>query len=151
MKKSIFTIIIFAITVASCDPAKWMDKYYSQMCIKNDTSEIIKISGTGDRYMLIGDATVFPGDSVSIWAIDKFRYLKELPAFDDFVEADNIHVDVYTEDDVLILSWDNGTEAGRQSDFFKEASWRATCREDGISFFWTYDIGPEDIDTGIRE
>lgn len=100
--------------------------------------------------MLIGEATVFPGDSVAIWAIDKFRYLNELPAFVDFVKADNIHVDVYTEDDVLILSWDNGTEADRQSDFFKEASWRATCREDGISFFWTYDIDPEDI-AGIKE
>ena len=85
MKKVIFTIIIFSITVASCDPAKWMDKYYSQMCIKNNTPDIIKISGTGDRYMLIGEATVFPGDSVAIWAIDKFRYLNELPAFDDFV------------------------------------------------------------------
>ncbi len=137
--------------MTSCDPAKYLDKYDSEWYVKNNTSKVLTITADVGLYRNIDHDILFPGDSISIIRFGKFSYLEEYPAFSDFPECENVHVEVYSENGDLMLSWENNTETGKQSDFFKEESWRYFHTEDFSRMWWVYDINPEDLDASMKE
>ena len=143
---------IFALNSCSlCSLCEYYRSYYADWYIKNTTSNILKITGTVKDDKTADNETVLPGDSVTICSFLKFTHQNEYPAFSDFSEYENVHIEVFSENGDLMLSWDNNTETGKQSDFFKEESWRRFHTEDFYSMWWVYDINPEEIDASMKD
>ena len=133
----------------SCTPARYIDAYEGYWFVKNNTSQALTIIVDLGNHAFTAHDTLSPGDSIYIAGNRKFSYFEEYSAFSDFPE--NLHVEVYSENGDLILNWENNTETGKQSDFFKEESWKRFHSEDFYSMWWVYDINPEDIDASMKK
>ncbi len=154
LKLFFLAVLPLILCMFQCDGKISYDDCYGAFYVRNRTDVNVGISydsGCSDPDIY----NIESGDSVCIYSVYTLRYAG-YPDFRSFLEPD----DVGQEREKSIVVMKNGKTVrkwmlsewefpGRQ--FFDESMWRHYVRYNGNmpeDFIWTFDILPEDLETG---